>query len=208
MGKELKEILKEQMQAKGLTFEKIKLQTGIAERYLMAFLEGQKDKLPAAPYVRGYLMTIAAILELNGKELWETYKDELTIKKSGPNDRMPINRFALKKASKNKIVIGLLVIFLIVYFTINANKVSGRPNLQIANPPEATLTMASSTINLFGTVDVGAKLTIDGDEVLVDSTGHFQKIYALQPGLNLIEFSAKNLLGKEAKATRQVIYQP
>ena len=208
MDKPLKDILREQMQAKGLTFERLKIQTGIAERYLAAFLEGQNEKLPAVPYVRGYLMTIAAVLELNGNELWETHKESFLAKKSGPADRLPHNRFAIKTINKNWIIAVVLAALLIFYVILNIDSLLSGPKIKITSPSGQTLITANKTVQLIGSVDPGAKLLIGSEEVIVDADGQFQKNYSLQFGLNSIEFSAKKILGRETKITRQVIYQP
>ena len=208
MDKLLKDILKEQMQIKGLSLERLRQQTGIAERYLAAFFEGRKEKLPAPPYVRGYLIKIASVLDLNGPELWETYKDEVTTKISGPTDILPFNRYALKKMSKKWLAAGTLTILLIIYAALNVNRFLGRPEIIITSPEVETLVTTASIINLLGEINPSDKLLIDGEEMTADSEGRFQKQYQLEPGLNRIEFMVKRLLGKELKVIRQVIYQP
>lgn len=208
MDKPLKDILREQMQAKGVTFERLKIQTGIVERYLTAFLEGNNNKLPATPYVRGYLLTIANILELNGAELWETYKESFATKKSGSTDHLPHNRFAIKTVSRNWIATAAVMALLIFYVILNIDSFLSGPKIKITSPSGQTLITANSTVHLIGLVDPGAKLMIGNEEVIVDAEGRFQKNYTLQFGLNSIEFSAKKILGRETKITRQVIYQP
>ena len=196
------------MQIKGLTLERIRLQTGIAERYLTAFLEDQKERLPAAPYVRGYLIKLALVLDLNGQELWELHKkDELMIKTSGPADLLPRNRYALKKLNKRWLITGICAALVLVYAATNANRFLGRPTIKITSPAVETLVTTANTIILLGNINTSDKLMIDGEEITVDENGRFRKEYPLQPGLNRIEFRVKKLLGKEVEAIRQVIYQ-
>ena len=71
MDKPLQELLKEQVAIKGYNVERLTRITGIPERYIEGLLSGDYDKLPPAPYVRGYLLTIAPLLDLNADELWE-----------------------------------------------------------------------------------------------------------------------------------------
>src|SRR3989338_3011737 len=160
MDKLLKDILREQMQIKGLNAGRLRQLTGITERYISAFTEGTKEKLPAAHYVRGYLMRIAGILDLNGQELWETYKNELLIKSSGPLDRLPENSFALKKLNKKWLTAGAVLILLIVYLAINANRFLGRPEISITSPAPETLVTTASVLNLIGEVNPRDKLLI------------------------------------------------
>lgn len=208
MDKLLKDILREQMQIKGLSPGRLRQLTGITERYIFALTEGTKEKLPAAPYVRGYLMRIAGILDLNGQELWEAYKNELLVKSSGPLDRLPENRFALKKLSKKRLAVGIILVLFIVYLAMNANRFLGRPKIDITSPARETLVTTASVLNLAGEVNPSDKLMIDGEDVAVDEAGRFEKDYELEPGLNRIEFSVKRFLGREARVIKQVIYQP
>ena len=196
------------MQAKGLTLERLRQQTGIAERHLSSLIEGRHSRLPAAPYVRGYLLRIASILDLSGEELWNLYKGEIVIKRSGPADRLPENRFALKKINKKWFLAGLAVILLLFYAGLNINRFLGRPEIRITSPAVETLVTTANTINLLGKINPDDRLIIGGEEITADKNGHFEKEYLLEPGLNRIEFTVKRLLGKEFKIIRQVIYQP
>lgn len=207
MDKLLKDVLKEQIQIKGFSFERLREQTGIAERYLTAFLDGHKEKLPATPYVRGYLMKLASVLELNAQELWENYKPELLDKSSGPHDRLPVNRYAIKTVSKSWIAAGVVGVLILGYLAINASRFLGRPNIQILSPTLETTITTANTIELLGKVSPSDKLLIGGEEIIVDEQGNFQKSYPLEPGLNVIEFSVKKFLGRETKITKQIIYE-
>jgi len=208
MDKSFQKIMQEQMDTKGIDIAKIRQQTGITETYLNAFIQGNEKKLPAAPYVRGYIFKIATILELDGEELWQSFKNGETIKKSGSKDLLPSNRYALKKINK-KLIIGTLIIILIAtYGIINFNRFLGNPKIEISSPAAETLVTTANTITLIGKLTADGKLTIDGAETLVDEFGNFRREYTLSPGLNRIEFAVRGILSQETKVIRQVIYQP
>lgn len=208
MEKTLKDILQDQMQFKGLNPQKVKQRTGISDRHLIGFFEGKAHYLPSAPYIRGYLLKLGEMLELNGNDLWELYKREADIKTSGSNDILPSNRFALKKINKRWVIGGGIALVVGAYLIANADRFLGHPNISIANPSAETLLTTANTIDLVGTINPGDTLTIDADTIVVDEGGNFQKTYTLQPGLNRIEFSVRRFLGRETKVVRQVIYQP
>jgi cytoskeletal protein RodZ len=208
MDKSFQEILQEQMQSMDITVEKIQQQTGILERYITAFIEGKKEKLPAKPYVRGYIFKIATTLNLNGEELWQSFIDDKIIRKSGAKDLLPYNRYALRIVNKKWLVLSAILILVVVYGAINFNRLLGSPDLKIVSPAAETLVTTASTITLIGNVTSDGKLTIDGNEVIVEQNGSFREEYFLQPGLNRIEFSVKGLLSQETKVIRQIIYQP
>ncbi len=205
----LKDILREEMQAKGFTPLRIRRETGIAERYITAFLEGDPKKLPAAPYARGYLMTIGRLLQVDGNELWDLYEKETEhIKRSGPADLLPGNRFAMKKINKGWIVGGIVLVLVIIYSIANFNRFLGVPTIRIDYPTEETTVTTKSPMVITGQIDPRDAFSIGGEEISVDHDGRFTKSYPLEPGLNTIEFSVRKLLGRETKVTRQVIYQP
>ena len=207
MEKTLENILREQLQLKGISIQKLRQHTGIADRYLHALLEGKHEKLPPAPYTRGYLMKIATALDLNGEELWNLYKNGSGVKSSGPLDRLPGNRFALKKINKGWMIGGIVGIVIIFYVIVNAGRFVGTPSLTITNPKEATTIVNEDTILLTGTINPNDKLIIGGEEVTPNTEGSFEYPYKLEVGLNQIEFSVKKFLGKERKEIKQVVYE-
>jgi len=207
MEKNLKNILQDQIQVKGYTLDKLRRETGIAERYLTALLEGNHANLPASPYVRAYLIKLASLLDLDAHALWGQYRADLGTHTSGPEDKLPINRFALKKANRSWLIAGVFIILFLIYGVANINRFLGRPNLTLSNPAVETLVTTANIITLSGSIDPEDKLVIDGEQIVTDSSGNFSTEYSLAPGLNRIEFSVKKLLGKEIKISRTVIYQ-
>jgi len=209
MDKSLKDILREQMQAKGLTPQKLRQQTGIAERYISALVEGNAKNLPAAPYVRGYLIKLASMLDLDDKELWELYLREGTVKSSGPEDRMPENRFALRRINKRAVISAVVAGLVVVYLAMNANRFLGRPELTITSPGAETFVSTANVVTIAGAINPRDVLAINGEEIPVDANGQFSKEYSLEPGLNNIVISAENPIAhRTSEVVRRIIYQP
>lgn len=203
-----KTYLREQLERHGFALEEFSAKTGVSERHLEALLEGHYAKLPAAPYVRGYLINIAHALDLKEDELWELYKKEVEIKSSGPKDRLPENRYAIKTIKRSWIWGGAAGLVLLIIIIANIGRVVGEPSFTLVNPALETTTVHDPTIVLQGTVDPGDKLTIDGVETPVSEQGVFEYAYPLDPGTNQIAFTIKKFLGKEITVRRQVIYEP
>lgn len=207
MEKSLQEVLKEQLAIKGFNVERLTKITGIPERYLEGLISGDYNKLPATPYVRGYLMAIAPLLDLDAQKLWEEYKKEEWLKSSGASDKLPTNRFAIKSISKKTILTAAFGILLAIYLGWNIGHLLGKPKLEILNPSSQVITITEPIIKLVGYINPADKLLINNEEVIVDSNGLFTKNYNLQAGLNTFEFLAKRFLGKETTVVKQVIYQ-
>lgn len=206
--KALNDVLKEQFHNKGYSIEKLSGLTSIPDRYLGALLEGDFKKLPAAPYVRGYLIKIAAILDLDAQALWESYKNDQGIKSSGAEDKLPVNRFAIKSVNKKTaagIVAGVLVG---IYLVWNVSHLIGRPKLEVVYPLAQTIIVAEPLVKISGNIDPADKLFLNEQETVVGEDGAFETDYNLEPGLNTLELKVKRFLGRETKTLRQIIYQP
>lgn len=209
MSNNLSETLKEILESKGITLEKLSETTGVPKRYLEALISGEYKHLPAAPYTRGYILKIAKAFRLNGEELWETYRNELSLKISGQNDKLSSNRFALpKKANKKNIIFIIISILVIVYLSFQWRNIFGTPKLEIITPASSEIFVNSNPFKVTGLTDQKNKLIINGEEIVINSTGWFEKDINLQKGPNIIEFEVKKFLGKEIKISKQVIYQP
>lgn len=206
--KSLHELLKEQLGIKSYTLERLGHLTGITDRHLEGLFNGDFGKLPAAPYVRGYLIKIAPLLDLNEQELWEAYKKEERLKRSGAEDKLPSNRFAIKTANR-KLATGVFFgILAMIYFGWNISHLIGRPKLDIVDPLAQTVIVAEPLIKVSGYIDAKDQLFINREAVPVSGDGYFELAYSLQLGLNTVEFLAKRFLGRETKVIKQVIYQP
>lgn len=205
--KTLSEIFNEVIDLRGLNIERLSELTGIQKRYLVALRDGDFKNLPSAPYVRGYLMKIAEILDIDGNLLWQTYKKENLFRTSGAEDKLPTNRFAIKPLNKKRVVVALVIILILAVSAWKINNLIGSPTLEIISPATDNLIVNSSSIKLSGKASPQDKLTVNNEEAPVANDGFFEKDFSLQPGINTIEFKAKRLLGKEIKIVRQVIYQ-
>lgn len=206
--KSFRTLLREQLELHGMNLKEFSAHTGVSERHLEAFLEGHFHKLPAAPYVRGYLIKIAHALDLEEEQLWELYREEVGVKSSGAEDRLPQNRYAIKTIKRSWIVGGAIGILVLVIAIANIGRFVGAPNLTIVNPALETTITSTPTLLLEGTLDAQHKLTIDGEEIPLTPDGAFQKLYLLEPGPNQIRFTAKKFLGKEVTVERRVVYEP
>ncbi len=204
----LKSLLGEALELRNVNHEKLAQITGISERYIWAIQNGEFDKLPSSPYVRGYIKKIAETLRLNHDEIWELYKKELARKTSGKYDTLPENRFAIRQLSRKQLFSLALGALFVLYLLFNISRLLGKPDLQVTQPQQAILTTLENHIVLAGTLTQQDKLTINGEEVFVSADNTFSKDFPLQPGLNVIELKAQRFLGRETIETKQVLYQP
>ncbi len=206
--KSLKELLLERLEGKNLNVEKIFQATEIPKHYLESMMRGDWKKLPAAPYTRGYFKKLAGLLDWSDGEMWLLYQNEVdTLKVSGATDRLPENRFAIKRKARAWTWPVIAVVLLLGYAGFNLDRLLGKPQLNVTSPLSASLVTSLSNFTIQGETNAQDKLFINNEEVFVDKKGDFEKNYNLQPGLNTFEITAKRFLGRETKVVKQIIYQ-
>ncbi|BCX15845.1 MAG: hypothetical protein KatS3mg098_074 [Candidatus Parcubacteria bacterium] len=207
--KNFKEILKSYLKEKGVSPQELSQETGIVYHYIQAFLEGNFEKLPSLPYVRGYLQKIADYLEIDFEELWQQYQKEAPIKKSGEEDKMPTNRFAPQPLNKKNIAIVVLILIILSLVIPRLAKFLGSPQITIISPNKDNLVVSQQNFLLKGQVDNPQdKVLINNEEVFVLPDGSFEKEVFLTEKINLFQFKVKRFLGKEITLERTVIYEP
>jgi cytoskeletal protein RodZ len=210
--KNLKQIIAEAMEKRGFSADNLADAADIPVRYVSAFLDEDFSRLPAAPYIKGYIFKISEILKIEPEPVWEAYKREASvqeIKTSGAYDKLPTNRFAVQPSKKTAvwwiagaaIIVGAAVIYSGGFF--------GTPELQIISPSVNNFVADSPSIKISGRIGNSRdKLTVNNEEMLVSEDGFFEKNFSLQSGVNTMEFKVKRFLGKETRLIRQVVYQP
>jgi len=202
------DFLKSQADAKKLTPPGIAKSSGIPLPYIEALFGGEFDKLPPAPYVRGYLRTIAPIVGADAEELWRLYANEALPRTSGADDTLPLNRYAITAPRIGRFVwIAGAGVLLILYFLINGSRLLGKPMLVVTDPIEESFITDITPVIFQGVVNPGDALTVNGEAIIVGPTGTFTASSELQPGVNIIELQARRFLGRTETATYEIIYE-
>jgi len=192
------------MKAKGLGLTRLASLTDIPIRFIDAILDGDFDNLPARPYIRGYLFKISNVLGAESDHLWQMYRASSEARASGEQDKLPVNRFALKRMNRGVVLwstAGLVVLLLI---TINFNRIIGKPGIEVSVPEISY----ESVITVTGTINPEDRLTLNGEIIYTDDIGRFEKQVQLETGANHLEFKVSRYLGRETTLERDVVYQP
>ncbi len=204
----LTNLILEALKLKGLNLDKLSQLTGVSERSLALILEERFEKLPPAPYVHGYLMKIAEALNLDGQKLWQEYlKNNSDLRRSGEEDMLPQNRFAIQKMNKKIVVISAAIIVILVYGAFRLPSLFGQPELDISSPKDNPTIVQDSNFTIHGIMNPADELTINGEAVYAQKDGNFEKEILLQSGFNSVTFEIKKILGKTFTITRQIFYQ-
>jgi cytoskeletal protein RodZ len=206
--KNFSSILIEAIKMKSTSVEKLSQATGVPENVIGLLINEKFDKLPAAPYLHGYLLKISGALNLDGEKVWKEYlstKDE--IRKSGAEDILPPNRFAIPKVNKKIVGVIIGIVLILMYAAFRLPSIVGTPFISFTDMPNNITVTKDQNFAIQGILKNGDTLSMNGEGLPIDKNGDFQKTVVLNPGFNTFKFEATKILGKTYSTTKQVYFQ-
>ncbi len=198
----------EALRAKGISVEKVSQLSGVPESFISLIIDEKFDKLPPAPYVHGYIIKMSEVLGLDGEKVWNEYfEKDGHLRRSGERDILPQNRFEIPKI--NKKIAGAIIIaaLVVIYAGIRLPSILGRPALTLENISGGITVTKDQNFTIKGTVTPGDELNINGESIIPDKNGIFEKAVVLNPGFNTFTFTATKVLGRTYSVTRQIFYE-
>lgn len=190
--------------------QKVTQLLNIQAKYLEILEQGEIEKMPAEVYVRGFLKKYAKILGTDAGTLLGEYENEIKIaqhlnkQKHQSLPRLHFRRFTVTPRFLG--VIFGIIIFLLVggYLFYQLNFLISPPRLIIFEPA-GDIAIEKNTIIVKGQTEVGAKLTINGQQVYINKDGGFEQEINLNQGLNLIKIEATNRFAKSRAETKKIL---
>ena len=203
----LGERLREARENADLSLKKFADLSKIQVKYLERLEGGEFNKLPASVYIQGFLKKYSELCALPYEEILGQYKQEAEVQKvikeiSLPS--LPSPRFVITPKKIRWAAVIILVILAAGYLFYQLNFLVAPPYLALINPAQDS-TISSSSIEIIGSADTAARLTINGEQVYIDKDGKFSQAINLSPGLNTLKIQAVNRFGKKSEITRQII---
>lgn len=196
------------MRIKGLNLERFSQLSGVSERFLSAIIKGETKRLPAAPYIHGYVLKIAKVLNLEGEMLWQEYlKTNASLRRSGKNDLLPANRFVITPLNKKIIILVFIIAVVGGYGLFKLSPLFEKPELNLVNLESEVTYVQGPSFTISGKTLPSNRLTLNGEQIYPDKEGGFEKQIMLQPGFNTFTFKVKKFLGQERTITKQIFYQ-
>jgi hypothetical protein len=98
--------------------------------------------------------------------------------------------------------LAAFVIFILGYLFYQVHAINQPPRLSITEPKDGARISTSSVI-VQGQTDIGVNLTMNDQQIFVDSEGNFKQPVSISAGEKVLVFTAKNNFGKET--TRQLL---
>lgn len=85
---------------------------------------------------------------------------------------------------------------------------SDPPKLEITSPTDHQSITDKSSVNLLGTTQNVSRLTVNDRTIIIGSNGKFNTMYSLNPGENVLVFTATDSSGNQARKELTVNYSP
>jgi len=202
--------LKKARESSGFSLKKFAEISKIQLGYLESLEESRYEKLPAFVYVQGFLKKYSQILNLPQDEILAQYQNEfksIGLKKDKEILELPSLSSPKIIITPKRIrwaVIAIIFLGILGYLIYQLDFLIAAPKL-VLDYPAQDLTINNSTIKVSGQAEYSAKLTINGQQIFVDSDGRFEQEINLSPGLNTLQIEAVNRFGKKSEITRQIV---
>jgi len=192
------------------TLEQVSDTIGVRKTYLKAIEEGNFFLLPKGIYRRNYLRDYSNFLNISSVDVLKIYdeslKSDYVKNQAFSYSRLrPIRQFLFFKWFK-VFVISLLLIFFFLYLGFSIERIISPPFLKIYYPLDS-LTTDDNLLQLSGWTESGVNLIINGEEILLDTDGNFEKDINLKRGLNKIIIKAKKRYSRVREIEKQVLYK-
>ncbi len=183
--------------------------TNISDKFIEDLEAGYYHRLPAEVYVYGFLRKLADLYATDAELLIQQYKKERSIQQQ-LSKKLPM----YKSYTDSKIEItpktiafaalALFVIFILGYLIYQVHAINRAPQINISNLSDGQR-ITSSSIIIQGHTDPGATLTMNDQQIFVDSDGNFKQPVSISPGEKIVLFLAKNNFGKTSSKQLVVI---
>lgn len=193
---------------KNLKIEEAAGQLSISIKYVKAIESGRFEILPAGLYQKKLIREYAGFLGIDIEPMLGE------ICQNGSFQNNPEQKIFYRKTIKNgslilpqifrNLAVLCVVTVCFVYLLNKFENIFKPPTLEIAYPTENLITDDHS-IDIKGWTEAETQIMINGNQVLSDAGGNFNKTVNLRSGINTITIKARKKFGNEVTVVKQVL---
>jgi cytoskeletal protein RodZ len=204
-------ILKEARIAQHLTLEDVEKVTKIRAKFLDAIENDAYQLLPSPIYAKGFVKNYGEYLGLDITHVMAFFRRQtVDVKRSAilPNKSEDIGSKSLRITPGRFIalIVGSFIVVFLVYFGFQYRKLYMPPPLTISAPSQESI-VKEKKLDILGTTNPDATVTVNGASVTVRSDGRFFTQILVEPGVNTITILATSRFGKITTIVRKVGFQ-
>lgn len=195
----------------GWTLREMTHKTKIRKAVLKAFESGDYAKLPDPIYARNFLKMYVRALGGDIEYFLEQFESECGTCDFTKNARLPRARahalqFLVASRFVKVFVLGLVGLGIVGYLGFQVRAIVSPPELLVYEPGDGILT-DQALITVMGQAQEGARVQVNGIDVLLSKDGTFQTDVALERGLNVIAIESQKRYSRPAIQYRRVVLQ-
>ena len=211
-AKSLPETLKEERLKRQLSREQLSFNTKISLKYLEALEQGWYHLLPGEVYAFQFIKRLAKLYHLNEKSLLAVYRKEkdsqpaLISLNPHPQTEIKTGNWLSPKTIRNFLIIVVVIAFG-SYFGWEVKNIFTPPLLEIHSPLSQTIT-AEANIAITGRTEPETSLTVNGQEILINTNGNFSQMVDLTIGLNVFKIAAGKKHSRVSELTISILRKP
>ncbi len=203
------QILREERERKFYTLDEIEKATKIRRELLEALESDNFTKLPPATFVQGFIKNYGKFLGLDTNKLLAIFRREFSDRRNPPrimesfSNPIPVTRFRLTPTQVISTVVIVLVLIFFGYLWFEYRSLVGAPVLEVTQPADQQ-TFDNPSIEVAGKTNSEAKVTINNQEVGVDSEGKFSAQIKLSDQADKITITSTSKFGQKSTVERTV----
>ena len=207
LGKKLKTI----RAAAGWTLSEMAAKTKVRKSFLHAFETGEFALLPDPIYARNYLKVYVRALGGDVEYFLQQFETECGTCDFTKNARLPRRRaralqFLVASRFVKVCTLGLVGFAIVGYLGLQIRAIVSPPELLVFSPADGVKT-DEALIIVAGQAQDGARVQVNGVDVLLSQDGAFEVNVALERGLNVIAIESQKRYSKSATEYRRVVLQ-
>jgi len=204
-------ILKEARLSKNLTLEDVEKVTKIRVKFLDAIEQDAYYLLPSPIYAKGFVKNYGDYLGLESTRVMAFFRRQtLDVKRSTllpqKTEHIYPKGFRITPNRFIALLVGVFILIFLVYFGFQYQKLYMPPTLTITTPIHESI-VKEKKLDVLGTTNPDATVTVNGASVTVRSDGRFFTQILVEPGVNTLTILATSRFGKTTTVVRKVGFQ-
>lgn len=198
----------EERKSKNLSIEEVARATKIRAEFLTAIERGDYKKLPSPAYAHGFVSNYAKFLGLPVERSLAIFRREYNAEKSVevlPRGLTSYGDFALPrfKLGKSALLVGIVFLIIGAFLLFQYRAAIFNPSLKIDSPKENQI-LNSLTIEVAGKTDPNGIMSVENEQVSINSDGSFKKEITVFPGSTVLSFQVENKFGRITTIKRNI----
>lgn len=205
--KSVGEILSSARRAKRWSIAELSRRTKIQERFLVALEACDVGRLPEAPFVKGFIRTVASELDLSPEAMIATFRRDFDVGTRGLIISRMVDtglrrRFSWSPNITIVSAVVLVVAAFSIYLAFQLKSLIGSPILKIVYPKDNDVVTQEVVVE--GATEPTATVSINGQQIRKNKDGSFSQIIPLSDGVHTITVSATGANRKQTTIDRTI----